>query len=354
MAVLFFILAGGSVVALGALALHAVQRTSAAQERYPPLGAMASVDGVALHYVDHVPQGWVAGDPTLVFVHGASANLRDPVAAFHSALSARYRLIFVDRPGHGYSQRGQGEAHSPARQAALIVGLVEQLDVGRTVAVGHSWGGAVVAQLALQAPETFAGLVFIAPATHPWPGGVNWYYDVAAMPVVGAVFSHTIAPAVASLVASSGVESVFSPEAAPDDYQQSIGLPLLFRPHSFLANARDVAWLKPEVLTAAPRYPQIEQPAAVITGDADTIVYPDIHSAGLVRDLPNAWRVDLAGAGHMPHHTRTDAVVREIEAVVAKTFPQAMRAADARARAVSPTGASPAGLDETKNAPARL
>lgn len=339
MTVFLLILAGGSIAALGALALYAAQRTSVAEARFPPLGAMQTVDGVALHYVDHVPQGWEAGDPVLVFVHGASANLRDPIAAFRPALSPRYRLIFVDRPGHGYSQRGEGAAHSPARQAALIAGLVAHLEVGTAVAVGHSWGGAVVAQLALQAPDTFAGLVFIAPATHPWPGGVNWYYDVAALPVVGAVFSHTIAPAVASLVASNGVDSVFAPEPAPDNYQQSIGLPLLFRPHSFLANARDVAWLKPEVQEAAPRYPQIDQPAAVITGDADTIVYPDIHSAGLVRDLPNAWRVDLAGAGHMPHHTRTDAVVREIEAVVAKTYPDRVRAANA---------------GETKNAPARL
>lgn len=339
MAVILLLVAGGSVLALGALALHAAQRASDAEARFPPLGSMQTVDGVALHYLDHVPSGWAAGDPVLVFVHGASANLRDPVTAFRPALSDHYRMIFVDRPGHGYSQRGEGEAHSPARQAALIAGLVERLDVGRAVAVGHSWGGAVVAQMALQAPETFAGLVFIAPATHPWPGGVNWYYDVAALPVVGAVFSHTIAPAVASLVAPNGVESVFAPEAPPKDYAQSIGLSLLFRPHSFLANARDVARLKPEVQEAAPRYPQIDQPAAVITGDADTIVYPDIHSAGLERDLPNAWRVDLAGAGHMPHHTRTEAVVREIEAVVARTYPDALRAAT--------TG-------ETKNAPARL
>ncbi|WP_029059452.1 alpha/beta fold hydrolase [Stappia stellulata] len=353
MIVFLFVLAATAII-LGALALHAAQRKAVAEARYPPLGVTRTIDDVALHYVDHVPQGWKAEDPVLLFVHGASANLRDPVTAFFPALSQRYRLIFVDRPGHGYSQRGGGEAHSPARQAALIAGLVRDLGIDRSVAIGHSWGGAVVAQLALQAPGTFAGLVFVAPASHPWPGGVNWYYDLAAMPVLGPLFSHTLAPAVASLVASNGVESVFAPEPAPEGYGQSIGLPLLFRPHSFLANARDVARLKPEVSEAAPRYPQIDQPAAVITGDADTIVYPDIHSAGLVRDLPNAWRVDLAGAGHMPHHTRTDAVVREIEAVIARVYGDEARrsAGDVAITPKAPDASD--GTGETQNAPARL
>ena len=38
-----------------------------------------------------------------------------------------------------------------------------------------------------------AGLVLLAPATHPWPGGVTWYYDLAARPVVGPLFSWTVA-----------------------------------------------------------------------------------------------------------------------------------------------------------------
>ena len=46
MTVFLLILAGGSIAALGALALHAAQRTSVAEARFPPLGAMQTVDGV--------------------------------------------------------------------------------------------------------------------------------------------------------------------------------------------------------------------------------------------------------------------------------------------------------------------
>ncbi|WP_417772966.1 alpha/beta fold hydrolase [Stappia sp.] len=307
---------------LGALGLSAQVIGRAAEAKYPPVGQIHLVAGQGIHVLDQRPEDWRPGDPTLVFLHGASGNLLDMRMAFLEPLSRRgYRMIFVDRPGHGHSERGGPGMYSPARQAEVVASLLEGLGIDRAVAVGHSWGGAVVAQLALQEPDRINGIVFIAPATHPWPGGVNWYYTASTAPILGPLFAYTLAPNVAALVAPSAVEGVFSPEAAPRDYGERIGLALLFRPASFLANARDVGHLKGEVEKAAPLYPNILQPAAIVTGDADTVVLPEIHSAGLLRDLPNAWRVDLPGAGHMPHHTRTQDVIAEIDRVVAKAFP---------------------------------
>lgn len=314
---------------LSGLAVLAELRGRGAEARYPPIGAFAEIDGVRLHYVDMRPEGWREGDPALVFVHGASANLRDPHMALAGPLAARAergrpaRLVFVDRPGHGYSERGDDGMYRPAAQAALIAGLIDSLGITRAVAVGHSWGGAVAAQLALERADLFGGLVFLAPATHPWPGGVNWYYDAAALPVVGTVFSHTLAPFGAALLAPRAIGGIFLPAMAPDDYAERLGLSLLFRPQTFRANARDVSYLKEEVEAASLRYGEITQPAAVITGETDGVVYPHIHSHGLARDLPNAWLVTLEGAGHMPQHTRTDAVLEEIAKVVAMVFPEA-------------------------------
>ena len=41
------------------------------------------------------------------------------------------------------------------------------------------------------------------------------------------------------------------------------------------------------VTRTAPRYPEIEAPAVIVTGDKDTIVLPRVHSLGLERDLQN-------------------------------------------------------------------
>lgn len=316
---------------LAALALIALRNGEAAEARYPPNGTFTTVEGVRLHHVETLPPGGAADAPALVFVHGASGNLRDTRLAFEEALAGRFRLIFVDRPGHGYSERGPADAYRPAVQARLIGGLLDALGVRRAIAVGHSWGGAVVAQLALLRPDLVEGLVFIAPATHPWPGGVDWYYDVAAAPVLGPLFSYTVAPVVAGQVAPRAIGNVFAPEAAPDGYADAIGLDLLMRPATFHANARDVALLKGELAAAVAEYPRIGQPAVVITGDRDTVVYPDIHSAGLARDLPRARLVVLPGAGHMPHHTRKARVVAEIEALAGQVAEKDVEGAQAGA-----------------------
>lgn len=315
--------------AAGGLFLGAQRIAARAEAAAPPIGQFAEAAGGRLHYVDTRPPGWRDGDPTVVFVHGASGNLRDQRLAFEEHVAARgWRRIYVDRPGHGHSARGGADMHRPERQAQAILALLEGLGVRSSVAVGHSWGGSVIAQMALLAPERIAGLVFVAPATHPWPGGVTWYYDAATAPVAGWLFSRLLAPNVATLVAPRAIAAVFSPETPPEGYAQAIGAALLFRPQTFAANAEDVARLKPEVERAAPLYPRITQPAAIVTGDADTVVLPEIHSAGLLRDLPNAWRVDLAGAGHMPHHTRTVEVVAEIERVVGRAFAGRAQPAD--------------------------
>src|SRR5205085_10534491 len=61
---------------------------------------------------------------------------------------------------------------SDLRQAALLREALDALEVKRAIIVGYSWSGALATALALAYPERVAGLVLIAPVTHPWPGGV--------------------------------------------------------------------------------------------------------------------------------------------------------------------------------------
>ena len=42
--------------------------------------------------------------------------------------------------------------------------------------------------MALNAPEFVRGLVLLSPVSHPWPGGVAWYYTLAASRALGPLF----------------------------------------------------------------------------------------------------------------------------------------------------------------------
>jgi pimeloyl-ACP methyl ester carboxylesterase len=309
------ILAAAAVVlaAAGALAVATALGSRALERRHPPGGTFVDVSGGRLHLVDlRPPSGADADGPPVVLLHGASGSLEDMRMALGDHLGRRHRVILVDRPGHGWSDRGGGSGAEPARQAGLIVQGLDRLGVGKAIFVGHSWSGALVTALALAYPQRACGLVLLAPVTHPWPGGVSWYYDAAAAPVVGELLARTLVMPVGRLLLTSGVDRVFAPQSAPEDYIERAGIALLLRPTEFRANARDVTGLKAFVTAQAPHYREIAVPVTIITGDIDKTVSPAIHSRALAVALPHARLIILPGVGHMPHHAAPDIVTAEV------------------------------------------
>lgn len=281
-------------------------------------GAFAEIDGVRIHY-HFFPVGEEdLHTPTLVFLHGASGNAYDMRLAFLEALKGKYSLLFVDRPGLGFSGGKSGTHDLPSGQADVIATLLERLEIEKSIVVGHSFAGSVTAALGLCAPKRVKGLVFLAPVSHPWPGGVNWYYFVASWPLIGPAFCWTFTLPIGNLLASAAMTNVFLPDQPPGNYDAEIRLPLLFRPASFRANANQIVHLNAAVADQSKRYCEINQPSLVVTGTEDTVVWPSIHCEGLLRDLPQAQLMCLDHAGHMPHHTHTDMIVKGIERLVHK------------------------------------
>ncbi|MEJ8473096.1 alpha/beta fold hydrolase [Roseibium algae] len=260
------------------LALYTGFRVWQTEKRHGPTGEFRTVDGVLLHFHRRMPSSVPQGLPPLVFIHGASGNALDPMIAFLDHFDDAYDLIFVDRPGHGHSERKAAKHSDPMQQAQSISALLGALGISKYIVVGHS--------------------------------------RVAALPVVGFLFSWTITLPVAERLANASIQGVFSPDAAPVDYGEEVKLPLLFRPSSFRANAQDVANLNVRLAEQSRRYSEIVQPAVVITGTKDSVVWPSIHSDGLMRDLQDARMVVLEGAGHMPHHSHGAQISKEIKTLM--------------------------------------
>ena len=171
--------------------------TAKIERDHPARGSFVDIPGGRFHVVELGEAH--AGEPAIVMVHGASGNLED-LRPLGERLQYHH-VILIDRPGHGWSERmgGDGDA-SPARQAALISAALTKLGITRIVLVGHSLAGAVVTAFALTEPSRIAGLVLLAPVTHPWTTGIAWYYTLTTTPYVGAFFAHTLALPIGSLV----------------------------------------------------------------------------------------------------------------------------------------------------------
>jgi pimeloyl-ACP methyl ester carboxylesterase len=295
------------------LALAGVTRVGAwlIERRNPPVGVFADIGGASMHYV-HVPAPAAADLPPLVFIHGASGNLKDQMLPFRPLLEGRAEMLFLDRPGHGWSGRGTTN-EDPHGQAATIAALMDRVGIDRAIVVAHSFGGAIAATFALDFPGRTAGLVFLAPATHPWPGGAtSWYYTLTRKPVIGPLFSETLAYPGGVARMRAATECVFSPNPVPADYNRDASIELVLRPKAFRANATDVEGLYRHAVVLAPRYREIAAPTVVISGDRDTVVYEEIHSAGLGRDIPGAELVWVHNLGHKPDWIATDLAIAAI------------------------------------------
>lgn len=302
------------VATLGLLLLATQIGVVMIERAFPIRGRAVEVTGAVLNVVELGPRE--AAGPPILLLHGASSNLEAMRQPLGDMLARNRRVILIDRPGHGFSTREREIDSTPAIQARMIGEALEELGVGPVIVVAHSWAGALAARMALDEPRHVAGLVMLAPVTHPWKGGVGWYNKAVTTPVIGPLLAHTVTLPLGLLLTKPGARGVFLPQPMPDGFVNDTATWLLLRPREFLANARDLVALKQTVIEQAPRYGEIKVPVAIISGDIDKTVSTNIHSRPFAAAVSGAKLLVLPGIGHMVQNAAPDLVVSEVEAMM--------------------------------------
>lgn len=127
-------------------------------EESAPVYQFAEVDGLRIRYAR---KGADNGVPVL-FVHGFGGDLDNWLFNI-DAVGEKSPVIALDLPGHG-----QSTARLPGTSIGALAGFVARfmdvLDVERAHLVGHSIGGAIAAQMALDYPRRVASLALIGSA----------------------------------------------------------------------------------------------------------------------------------------------------------------------------------------------
>jgi pimeloyl-ACP methyl ester carboxylesterase len=305
---------------LGAGAIVTAVCAKLIERAHPPRGRFIEIGGFRQHVVELGEHSDArAATPPIVLLHGAGANLEDMRLAIGERLAARRRVILVDRPGQGWSERPGRQGNAPAYQAAILRDLFDRLGIGRAVVAGHSWGGTLAATFALDHPDRVAGLVLLAPPTHPHLRLMTRLYAALAMPFAGWLFAHTLMLPFAAAAFGSGVRAAFRPQVPPPKYLKRTGALLLLRPETFLANARDMAGLQAFLARQEARYGTLKAPTLIVTGDRDPVVPPPHHALALAAAVPSAKLIVLPGVGHMPHHAAPELIVAAVEELIASS-----------------------------------
>jgi pimeloyl-ACP methyl ester carboxylesterase len=193
----------------------------------------------------------------------------------------------------------------------------------------------VATAYALEFPREIAGLVLLAPLTHPMPNSSAWHKGFvtavlaesgrsAALPILGPLVASTFALPLGKLLLERGVHGAFSPQQVPASYLAQTAAELLLRPSEFAANAEDLAQIDDILKVQAARYPTISTHTVVITGDQDEALSPEIHAKAIAGALRHSRLLVLPGVGHMIHY----AAPQRIADAVAELIRLEMRSVD--------------------------
>ncbi len=235
----------------------------------------AQLNGISMYFEEHG-----AGLP-VVLVHGYPLDQRiwEPAVA---EMKAAARIILPDLRGFGRSSSG-GSVSSMRLMAEDLVALLDQLQAGKAVVVGHSMGGYVALEFASVYPDRLAGI------------GLVCSQAVADTPERRAA---RIAQAEDLLAhGTRGLAESMTPRLAADQqYHAEIYRTILrSRPEGLAAAARGMA----ERADHSGSLSSIAVPAVVITGLDDVLISPQ-RSRELASALKRAELVEIPAAGHMP------------------------------------------------------
>jgi len=233
---------------------------------------------------------------TVVAIHGLGATKASflPTVA---ALAPRFRVVAVDLPGFGDSDKPIGAAYDAAFFARAIVALLDALEVERAHLVGNSLGGRVALEVGMSAPERVGRLGLLAPSM-AWRRSRPWAPLLRLVrPELG-----LIQPAPRAVV--EGIVERVVPEAS--DGWAAAGVDEFLRSYltprgraAFYAAARQIYL---EDAGMWDRLHELRPEALFVWGRRDTLV-PLAFARHVTDALPNAHHLEL-NCGHVPQLER--------------------------------------------------
>jgi pimeloyl-ACP methyl ester carboxylesterase len=252
----------------------------------------ADIDGVRVHFQEVGP----TDGPVVFLIHGfASSNLVWSKVLLELA-DQGFRVIAPDLLGYGYSAKPRDLEYTIGRQAKMVVGLMNELEIDRANIVGSSYGGAVAATIALDYPSLVDKLVLVGAVTNNRPTRYL-LMRLFGSPVIGDILSPLVVGSRRLL--RMRMKRVYDRHSWPMDERrvQARHLPLATR-GTHRAIIRTVRRWDAERISRDAHL--ITQPTFILWGDRDREV-PLADGQRLNEEIPNSNLKIFEACGHLPH-----------------------------------------------------
>jgi pimeloyl-ACP methyl ester carboxylesterase len=259
------------------------------------------IENVRVRYVE------AGAGPVVVMIHGNAGSVDDFDFKSLGLLCRDHRVVAVDRPGHGKSDRTNGTAATLQYQTRLLHETLAHLGVTHPVIVGHSWGGALALSYAVEYPQEISAIVLLAPAAYPDEGGDQFLRAVLETPVIGDV-SLTVGRLVfGKRILKKELERAFYPDTVTDDYLRHASS--LWLHHKQLrAYFADEFSLNKDLERISKHYPDIRIPVVIVTGDHDKVVSAKHNAYRLKGSIAQSQLIELMNTGHQVPQTHPESI----------------------------------------------
>ena len=250
-----------------------------------------TVSGIRIRYL---VRG--SGSPVLL-IHGFGGFLE--TWAFNiPPLSKRYRVYAIDLPGHGLSDKPKS-GYTTAFAIEHAEDIMETLGIERAIMIGHSLGGAVSINIALNLPKRVSRLVLVDSAG--LSPRLPWLYRLSSLPVLGNIL---MSLAVGPALERSNKRLFYNAPVLPQD-MLDILMTNAYRTRAkktLLEIVRHNVGLRgprPETVLLG-RLPQLQLPTLFVHGAQDRI-FPLEHVREAFSLAPNSRVKIFDQCGHCPH-----------------------------------------------------
>lgn len=266
-----------------------------------PSCELQEVEGQTV-YVKDIGEG-----PALVLLHGFASSSYSFRELF-APLSETHRILAIDLNGFGLTQRpSRPEAYRIEEQADLIVKILRKKGINEVTLLGHSYGSAVSAVIAVRHPDLVSRVILVSPPSEfaekpPWyvRNGIGVH---VAFFLIRALLSNREKFCEISSKAFY-VKGALTPEIS-ERYRQSMLIEGLKQ--ACFGYAKAFAGDGAEAI----RYEAISQPTLVIVGENDEVVSAG-GCAAVAEAVSESELVVIPECGHCPPEECPAEVIRAL------------------------------------------
>ncbi len=257
-------------------------------------GEYITINGIKIHYL-------VRGSGTPVLLLHGFGEFLETWAFNIPPLSRDYRVYAIDLPGHGRSDKPD-TAYTLDFSTEYAAAIVKAFGIRNAILMGHSLGGTIGLNVALNFPGVVSKLVLVDSAG--LSSRMPLAYRLSSRPVLGRILmSLTMRPAL-----RRGLERLFYNPRLISHEMIDIALANSHRPGArkvllnILRNNVSFRGLRSEVVMNG-KLPQVKVPTLFVHGAQDTI-FPLQYVREAFGLVPGARVKIFDQCGHCPHIER--------------------------------------------------